>query len=112
MDVTENPPRIEEARKGDATLPSVNAALAACPSEVRDCLEAAHGGAELSFEQGLLLATTEGAALDALVVVADTLRRETGGGTVTYLVNRHINFTHVGFLGWSFCGFPRGGGAP
>jgi FO synthase len=111
MDVTENPPRIEEARKGDATLPSVNAALAACPSEVRDCLEAARGGAELSFEQGLLLATAEGAALDALVAVADALRRETVAETVTYVVNRNINFTNVCFVGCSFCGFARGAGA-
>src|SRR5437879_10697423 len=38
----------------------VSAALEACPAESRDCLQAAMGGAELSFEQGLLLATAEG----------------------------------------------------
>jgi len=90
---------------------SLDAALAACPREVRDCLEAAHGGTELSFEQGLLLATAEGAALDALVAVADALRRETVGDTVTYVVNRNINFTNVCFVGCSFCGFARGAGA-
>src|SRR5258708_6146226 len=111
MDVTENPPRIEEASKGEATLSSVNAARAACPSEVRDCLEAAHGGAELSFEQGLLLATTEGAALDALVAVADTRRREPVGDRVTCVVNRNINFANVCFVGCSFCGFARGAGS-
>jgi FO synthase len=111
MDVTENPLRVEEVSKALTTTTSVQAALAACPHEVRDCLEAARSGAELSFEQGLLLATVEGAALDALVAAADALRRETVGDTITYVVNRNINFTNVCFVGCSFCGFARGAGA-
>jgi hypothetical protein len=47
--------------------------LALCSSEVRECLEAARDGAELSFEQGLLLATAEGATLETLVAFADAL---------------------------------------
>jgi 7,8-didemethyl-8-hydroxy-5-deazariboflavin synthase CofH subunit len=85
--------------------------LDACPVEVRQCLEAARDGAELSLEQGLRLATAEGPALDALVSVADALRRETVGDAVTYVVNRNINFTNVCFVGCSFCGFGRGPGA-
>src|SRR6202008_2512811 len=86
-------------------------ALQACPAEVREILHAATSGAELTFEQGLLLATAEGSALDALVAVADQLRRETVGGVITYVVNRNINFTNVCFVGCSFCGFGRGPGA-
>jgi 7,8-didemethyl-8-hydroxy-5-deazariboflavin synthase CofH subunit len=86
-------------------------AMEACPAGVRECLEAVRNGAELSFEQGLQLATAEGAALDALVIVADALRRETVGEAVTYVVNRNINFTNVCFVGCSFCGFGRGPGA-
>jgi 7,8-didemethyl-8-hydroxy-5-deazariboflavin synthase CofH subunit len=86
-------------------------ALEACPPESRECLQAAMTGAELNFEQGLLLATAEGPALDALVGVADQLRRETAGETITYVVNRNINFTNVCFVGCSFCGFGRGPGA-
>jgi len=111
MSATNFPLRAEEAHPPGATAASPDAALAACPREVRDCLEAARSGAELSFEQGLLLATAEGAALDALVAVADALRRETVGDTVTYVVNRNINFTNVCFVGCSFCGFARGAGA-
>jgi 7,8-didemethyl-8-hydroxy-5-deazariboflavin synthase CofH subunit len=83
----------------------------ACPPEVREILHAATSGAELTFEQGLLLATSEGSALDALVGVADQLRRETVGDAITYVVNRNINFTNVCFVGCSFCGFGRGPGA-
>ena len=88
------------------------AALEACPAEIRDCLHAASGGGELTYEQGLKLATAEGAALEALVAVADQLRRETVGDAITYVVNRNINFTNVCFVGCSFCGFGRGPGAP
>ena len=82
-----------------------------CPAEVREILHAAMSGAELTFEQGLLLATAEGSALDALVAVADQLRRDTVGDMITYVVNRNINFTNVCFVGCSFCGFGRGPGA-
>jgi FO synthase len=68
-------------------------------------------GAGLTFEQGLKLATAGGPALEALLAVADQLRRETVGDTITYVVNRNINFTNVCFVGCSFCGFGRGPGA-
>lgn len=86
-------------------------AVETCPAEVRDILRAVTSGAVLTFEQGLLLATAEGSALDALVGVADQLRRETVGDAITYVVNRNINFTNVCFVGCSFCGFGRGPGA-
>src|SRR5713226_8185978 len=86
-------------------------AVETCPAEVREILHAVASGAELTFEQGLLLATAEGPALDALVRVADQLRRETVGDAITYVVNRNINFTNVCFVGCSFCGFGRGPGA-
>src|SRR6202790_1814476 len=82
--------------------------LASCPSEVRECLEAARDGAELTLEQGLLLATAGGATLEALVAVADGMRRSAVGETITYVVNRNINFTNVCFVGCSFCGFGKG----
>src|SRR5882724_121780 len=86
----------------------VSAALEACPAESRECLQAAMGGGELTFEQGLQLATAAGAALEALLAVADQLWRETVGDAITYVVNRNINFTNVCFVGCSFCGFGRG----
>src|SRR6267143_1758010 len=86
--------------------------VGACPAEVREILHAAAGGAELTFEEALLLATAEGSSLEALVAVADRLRRETVGDAITYVVNRNINFTNVCFVGCSFCGFGRGPAAP
>jgi 7,8-didemethyl-8-hydroxy-5-deazariboflavin synthase CofH subunit len=97
------------------TTPAMNgsglAAVETCAAEVQEILYAATCGAQLTFEQGVLLASAEGSALDALVAVADQLRRETIGDTITYVVNRNINFTNVCFVGCSFCGFGRGPGA-
>src|SRR5882762_1079710 len=82
-----------------------------CPAEVLEILRAVTTGAELTFEQGLILALAEDAALEALVAVADQLRQQTVGDAITYVVNRNINFTNVCFVGCSFCGFGRGPGA-
>ena len=90
---------------------AVSAALEACPAEVRSSLQIVMDGAGLTFEQGLKLATAGGPALEALLAVADQLRRKTVGDTITYVVNRNINFTNVCFVGCSFCGFGRGPGA-
>src|SRR5947209_4389751 len=87
--------------------------LSACStSKVQDCLAAARAGSELSFEDGLLLASCKDADLEALVSFADALRKETVGHGITYVVNRNINFTNVCFVGCSFCGFGKGPGAP
>jgi 7,8-didemethyl-8-hydroxy-5-deazariboflavin synthase CofH subunit len=80
-------------------------------AEVSEILCSAASGSELTFEQGLVLATAEGAALEALIAVADRLRHDTVGDAITYVVNRNINFTNVCFVGCSFCGFGRGPGA-
>ena len=90
------------------TKKALSRALAQCAASVRDPLESVLQGQELSFEQGLRLATAEGTDLEALVAVADYLRSETVGRTITYVVNRNINFTNVCFVGCSFCGFGRG----
>src|SRR5712691_5715460 len=86
-------------------------AVETCPAEVREILHAVTTGAELTFEQGLILAMAEDSALEALVSVADQLRQQTVGDAITYVVNRNINFTNVCFVGCSFCGFGRGPGA-
>src|SRR5437660_12501559 len=77
-----------------------NAAAQATP-QVRVALEQvlqSQDGNTLSSEQSLLLAHTEGDDLLALLVAADTLRRELTGNLVTYVVNRNINFTNLCFV--------------
>jgi FO synthase len=85
-----------------------HAALRVCSAEVRAALEGVLAGQRLSFDAALQLAQAAGPDLAGLVAVADHLRRETVGDTITYVVNRNINFTNVCFVGCSFCGFARG----
>lgn len=78
---------------------------------VREALETAlesREGSRLRREQCLLLAETTGDDLLALAVAADELRRAIVGDTVTYVVNRNINFTNVCFVGCKFCAFSVG----
>jgi len=70
-------------------------------------LEAADGGA-LCPEQQHLLAHAEGNDLLGVLCAADRLRKQLVGDTVTYVVNRNINFTNVCFVGCKFCAFSRG----
>src|SRR6266403_218793 len=94
--------------RSDPEGTKLQASLSSCSPAVLECLEASRAGHELTFEQGVLLANTEAADLQALISFADTLRRETVGDAITYVVNRNINFTNVCFVGCSFCGFGKG----
>jgi FO synthase len=49
--------------------------------------------------------------LDKVVSAADRLRRETVGDTVTYVVNRNINYTNICLYHCGFCAFSKGRGA-
>lgn len=63
--------------------------------------------AGLSDEQYLALATAEGQGMDAVAALADELRRQVNGDTVTYVVNRNINFTNICYTGCRFCAFAQ-----
>jgi len=58
--------------------------------------------------EGLALAEVEPGSLDALVAVADEIRRRRVGDIVTYVVNRNINFTNICIIGCKFCAFSTG----
>jgi FO synthase len=49
-----------------------------------------------------------GAEVEAIARVADTLRARRCGDTVTYVVNRNINYTNQCYFRCGFCGFSRG----
>src|SRR5207247_9647447 len=53
------------------------------------------------------LAQAAGRDLLALTVTADELRRRQAGDTVTFVVNRNINFTNVCIKHCGFCAFSR-----
>lgn len=61
----------------------------------------------LSDEHALTLMTAEGDLLRQVTKLADDLRRQVNGDTVTYVVNRNINFTNVCYVGCRFCAFAQ-----
>jgi len=74
-------------------------------------LERALEGADLSPQEGLtLLRQREPESLEAIRQTADRLRRDQVGETVTYVINRNINFTNICEQHCSFCAFRRDAG--
>jgi FO synthase len=77
-------------------------------SDVAAALRSAEGDpAGLSDADALALMTADGVALDAVTAFADELRQDAVGDTVTYVVNRNINFTNVCYTGCRFCAFAQ-----
>ena len=60
-----------------------------------------------SDDEYLALATADGPALEAVAALADSLRRDTVGDDVTFVVNRNINFTNICYTGCRFCAFAQ-----
>ena len=75
--------------------------------DVRGILGRALDGLEVSVAEADVLAETTGRDLHAPTLTADELRRRHVGDTVTYVVNRNINFTNVCIKHCGFCAFSR-----
>jgi 5-amino-6-(D-ribitylamino)uracil---L-tyrosine 4-hydroxyphenyl transferase len=75
---------------------------------VDQILENATLGADLSPAEGVvLLQQTEPDIIEKIRVTADGLRKQQAGDTVTYVINRNINFTNICNQHCSFCAFRR-----
>ena len=74
---------------------------------VASALDRALSDKDVSVEQATELLDSNGIEMNALVLVADELRRRSVGNTVTYVINRNINFTNVCIKRCGFCAFSR-----
>lgn len=71
-------------------------------------LDKAVSGMDLSLDEGIvLIEQSEPGARQEIQSAADTLRRSLVGDTVTYVVNRNINFTNICEQHCGFCAFRR-----
>src|SRR5687767_14881099 len=86
---------------------SLAATLDRAARNVRAILDRALDGGEVSVTDGITLAHTTGRDLQALTLAADEMRRRQAGDTVTFVVNRNINFTNVCIKHCGFCAFSR-----
>ncbi len=71
-------------------------------------LSRARNGERLSEGEVVALFRARGTAFDAVCKAADELRREVSGETVTYVVNRNINYTNICLYHCTFCAFSKG----
>ncbi|NMG61170.1 7,8-didemethyl-8-hydroxy-5-deazariboflavin synthase subunit CofH, partial [Geitlerinema sp. P-1104] len=68
-------------------------------------------GDAISEAEGVtLLEQTDAGAIAAIREAADELRRQQVGDTVTYIINRNLNFTNICEQHCSFCAFRRDAG--
>lgn len=78
---------------------------------VDSILQRALTGEDISEAQGvILLQQRDRGAIAAIRKTADYLRQQQSGETVTYVVNRNINFTNICEQHCSFCAFRRDDG--
>lgn len=75
---------------------------------VESICDRALAGQDLTSEEGLsLLRQTSPQAQETIRATSDRLRQELVGDTVTYVINRNINFTNICEQHCSFCAFRR-----
>ncbi|MEX2192089.1 MAG: 5-amino-6-(D-ribitylamino)uracil--L-tyrosine 4-hydroxyphenyl transferase CofH [Nitrosarchaeum sp.] len=76
-------------------------------SFVSEILNKALSDKEITVQEGLRLYNTTGIDFHLVGLVADEIRKRRVGDTVTYVVNRNINFTNVCIKQCGFCAFSR-----
>ena len=74
---------------------------------IAEILNDAMDSKDISANQAVSLFDATGTELNAIVMVADMLRKKSAGDRVTYVVNRNINFTNVCIKRCGFCAFSR-----
>jgi len=74
-------------------------------SDIVDIAERSLAGEDLTREDGIVL--FESNDLLSIGALADELRRRSCGDIVTFVVNRHINYTNVCVSGCKFCAYYR-----
>ena len=74
-------------------------------------IERCLAGEPLAETEIATLLRSRGADFGAVIEAADTLRKKVSGDTVSYVVNRNINYTNVCYFKCQFCAFSKGSGS-
>jgi FO synthase len=81
---------------------------AAAGGAVGEVLQGVLLGQETGEDELVTLFSARGPEVRAVAAVADDLRRQIVGDTVTFVVNRNINYTNVCTFKCKFCAFSKG----
>jgi FO synthase len=95
---------------GDATAqpPMPSPALLPAGPRIEALLARADGGDRLEPTEIEALLSSRGGAMEAIVEAADRMRATQCGDTISYVVNRNINYTNICSYRCSFCAFSKG----
>ena len=96
----------EHAPSTELSLPFAQAKPA-----VATLIERCLAGEPLAETEIATLLRSRGADFGAVIEAADTLRKKVSGDTVSYVVNRNINYTNVCYFKCQFCAFSKGSGS-
>jgi FO synthase len=77
-------------------------------SSIDQILQRARAGEALPEKDIVRLFEADGSDFERVVAAADALRHETIGETVTYAINRNINYTNICLYHCGFCAFSKG----
>ncbi|MGH3771451.1 MAG: 5-amino-6-(D-ribitylamino)uracil--L-tyrosine 4-hydroxyphenyl transferase CofH [Pseudonocardiaceae bacterium] len=92
----------------DASPPVLLPAPARATGAVRAVLDGIRAGQRPGLDELVTLLRARGPEVGAVAELADELRAAAVGDTVTYVVNRNINYTNVCTFRCRFCGFSKG----
>ena len=108
-------PRIDEWCPGDVDIapPSeVMNAIVNTPrhvsADIARLLDKASAGEALGEAEIIRLFQSRGDDFTAVVQRADALRAQTNGNSVSFVVNRNINYTNICYFKCQFCAFSKG----
>jgi FO synthase len=93
---------------GNTAPPVLLPALGRVTGAVRAVLDGVRAGQRPGLEELVTLLRARGPEVGAVAGMADELRAEAVGDTVTYVANRNINYTNVCTFRCRFCGFSKG----
>jgi FO synthase len=112
---TEGFPRTDDWSPGDVDVAppaEVMTAIMDAPKHVSNDVQAILGnvqrGEDLSEAEVVRLFQARGDDFTAVVQAADELRRSVSGNTVSFVVNRNINYTNICYFKCQFCAFSKG----
>ena len=108
-------PRIDEWCPGDPDIAPPSSIMNAIinpprhvSQDIRQAIQQATKGEALSEQQIVRLFSARGDDFSAVVQSADQLRRKTNGDSVSFVVNRNINYTNICYFKCQFCAFSKG----
>ncbi len=87
---------------------AADAAISRQPPDLAGILERSLAGTPPTRDELVRLFSARGDEVDAIAGVADTMRSRANGETVTYVINRNINYTNQCYFRCGFCAFSKG----